>query len=600
MTRRALLALVAVVALAIAASASPLPAPAGWLLDQVKILTGPEMEGRESGTAGGERAAQHIVAELRAAGLAPLGAGASYRAEFPVPTRVRLAGANHLTLTGPASRDFRLGTDWSPTGGSADGQVEAGIVFVGYGISELDLAYDEYASVDVRGKIALALAGEPRRDDPASPFARGQAGSYGQRLYKARVARDHGARALLLVSRPHAGSDSLPPLRGASGGDLVTAAITRATAEAVLEAGGYHLDELRDQIERTLTPMSRPLPGVRARLAVQLVRESGVAANIIAILPGTDPQRAKEAVVVGAHYDHLGRSGDFSLDTDRLAVHPGADDNASGTAAVLGLARAFAAAGRTPRTLVFAFFAGEEMGLLGAGAYVRSPGFPLERTVAMVNLDMVGRLRDRRVFVGGVGSASDLEPIVRAAVVGLDLDLTLWQTPYGPSDHASFYQHGIPVLFLHTGVHEDYHRTTDTWEKINAPGLERIVTFAHRIVDRLAGGPAPVYAKVPRERVAPVMVYTGSGAGFFGIAPDGADDAPGVRLAMVQPGSPADQAGVRPGDVVLRFGGVRVYTLDEVRDVLEARKPGDTVDVVYLRDGVEHRTRAVLAARPGS
>ncbi len=597
MTRRALLALVAVVALAIAASAAPVSAPADWLLDQVKILTAPEMEGRESGTVGGERAAGHIVSELHAAGLAPRGAG-TYRAEFPVATRVHLAETNHLTLTGSAPRDFRLGTDWTPTGGSADGEVEAGIVFIGYGIAEPDLGYDEYTSVDVRGKIVLALAGEPRRDDPASPFAHALTGSYGQRLYKARVARDHGARALLFVSRPHAGSDSLPPLRGGGSGDLVAAAITRATAEAVLEAGGYRLDELRDRIDRTLTPTSRPLPGVRARLAVQLARESGVAANVIAILPGTDPRLAQEAVVVGAHYDHLGRGGDFSLDADRLAVHPGADDNASGVAAVLGLARAFAAGGGTPRTLVFAFFAGEEMGLLGAGAYVRAPAFPLERTVAMVNLDMVGRMRDRRVFVGGLGSASDLEPIVRGAAEGLDLDLTFWRTPYGPSDHASFYQAGVPVLFLHTGVHEDYHRTTDTWEKINADGLERIVTFAQRAVDRLARGPAPVYAKVPHEQSAPVMVYTGSGASFFGIAPDGADDAPGVRLAMVQPGSPADHAGVRPGDVVVRFGGVRVYTLDDVRDVLGARKPGDTVDVVYLRDGVEHRAHAVLAARP--
>jgi hypothetical protein len=602
MRRRGVVALtIALVLAGGLAWAASSPAPAPSLLDDVRVLSAPEMEGRESGTAGAERSARYIIDALRAAGIRPGGPAGSYRAPFPVPTSVRLAEGASLALAADPPRTFALGTDWTPAGGSADGVVEGEVVFVGYGISEPDLGYDDYARVDVRGRIVLALAGEPRRDDPSTPFTRTYTASYGRQLYKARVARDHGARALLYVPRPHGGADTLPPLRDSrGGGELVSAAITRATAEALLAAGGLRLGELRERIESTLASASLALPGIRVRIAVRLEREAGSGVNVVGILPGTDPGLAQEAVLVGAHYDHLGRGGNGSLDAERTAIHPGADDNASGTAGVLALARHFAVRGGTPRTLVFVLFAGEEMGLLGAGAYVRDPAFPLVRTVAMVNLDMVGRMRDRRLVVGGLDSGRGLDAVMRAAAEGLDLDLAEGRSPYTPSDHLTLYQHGVPVLFLHTGVHEDYHRTTDTWEKINAEGMERVVTLAARMIDRLARDPAPAYVKLEESRPqSPAgFAHPGAGTTYFGITHDGADDTPGVRLAMVQPGSPADRAGVRPGDVVVRFDGVRVYTLEDLREVVVRRRPGDTVAVVYLREGVEHSTQVTLGARP--
>jgi hypothetical protein len=601
MTRRGVLALVAAIGLATTfAAAAPVPVTSGWLLDQVKALSAPEMEGRESGTPGGDRSAEYIEKALRATGLRPAGEAGDYRmTPFPVPTRVRLGADNLLTLVAPSGRSFALGTDWTPTGGSIDGVTEGSLVFVGYGISASELGYDDYAGLDVRGKIVIAMAGEPRRRDRSSPFARTHTASYGQRVYKARLARERGARALLLVARPEAGPDTLPPVRNAHGaGDLVSAAITRATAEALLEAAGYALQDLREHIEASLTPASRQLPGVRVRLRVQLLRDTGSGVNLVGILPGSDPTLAREAVVVGAHYDHLGRSGNGSLDAHGAAIHPGADDNASGTAAVLALARGFAASSGTPRTLVFALFAGEELGLLGAEAYLRQPPVPLERTIAMVNLDMVGRLRANRLQVGGLDSARGLEKIVTAAAEGLGLDLTLLRSPYAPSDHASFYEHRMPVLFFHTGGHEDYHRTTDTWEKVNAAGLERVVLLAGRIIDRLARDEAPRYVRLERERTAPSAVGSAAGtASYFGISPDFADEDPGVRLALVQTASPADRAGIRKGDVVVRFGGVRVYTFDDLRDAIGERKPGDAVEVVYLRDGQERTVQATLGVR---
>src|SRR5204862_2883323 len=220
--------------------------------------------------------------------------------------------------------------------------------------------------------------------------------------------------------------------------------------------------------------------------------------KVVGILPGTDEKLRDEAIVIGAHYDHLGRGGEGSLAPDQVGtIHPGADDNASGTAAVLGLARAFAAAGGAPRTLVFVTFAGEEMGLLGSAHYVRHPALPLDRTVLMVNLDMVGRLRNDKVFVGGADSAKELRQVLDDAARGLGLTLQLRGDPFSPSDHTSFYAAGRPVLFLFTGAHGDYHRPTDTSDKINADGLRAVATLATRAITTVAAAPsAPATAKV--------------------------------------------------------------------------------------------------------
>jgi aminopeptidase YwaD len=571
------------------AAADSLPAPASWLLDQVKILSAPDMEGRASGAPGGERAAQYIADVLREAGLEPGGQAGSYLQRFSLPARTRVASESALTLGITTPRTFEVGRDWTPLGGTAEGTVDGGLVFAGYGIAAPDLGYDDYAGLDVRDKIVLVMAGEPRPGDPASPFAAGGLPPYGHRLHKITTARDRGARALLLVTWSDTKPDVLPPLRdGRAPVGLVAAAVSRATADVFLSmAGAPSLTDLRRRIESTLSPTSRELGSASVRLAVRLVREPAITANVIGILPASDPRLAGEAIVIGAHYDHLGRDG---------ALYAGADDNASGTAAVLALARRFAASGGVPRTLVFVLFGAEEVGLLGSAEYVRAPALPLERTVAMVNFDMVGRLRNDRLHIEGVDSGSTLRAAVAPVLGDSRLDVALRPGPTSPSDHLSFYRRGVPVLFFTTGGHEDHHRPTDTWERINASGLERVVQVGARVIDGLARGVAPVYAKVPTPE--PRRSRSGGGGAYLGIAPDLTDDGPGILLSMVQPGSPAAQAGVREGDVIVRFGGFRVYTFEELRDAIGAKKPGDTVDVVYIRGGSEHASRAVLAPRP--
>ena len=578
------------VAAALAGAAPPTPGGA-WLLDHVKALTAPEMEGRASGTPGAERAASYIEAEMRRLGLRPGGDGGTFRQEFTVPTGVRLADGNALSVLAPAPRALALGQDFVPLTVSADGRQEADVVFAGYGITAPELGWDDYASVDARGRIVLVLEHEPRRSDPAGPFRQPDAYHYTERSHKIINAREHGALGVLLV----VADATLPALSGhAQSAGLLVAAVSPAVADALLAPAG--LAAATRAIEAGPSPRSFLLPGARVALRASLVRERGRAANVVGVLPGRDDRVGDEAVLIGAHYDHLGRGGQGSLAPEATGrVHPGADDNASGVAAVLGLARAFVHAGGAPRTLVFAAFAGEEMGLLGSAHYVRRPAHPLERTVLMLNLDMVGRPRERTLYVGGVDSGAGLRALVQAQAGPLALRLR--GDPYGPSDHASFYAAGRPVLFLFTGAHGDYHRPTDTWDRIDTDGLADVTAFAARVVDAVAGAATPpAYARVSAPGGS-----SGRAAGygpFFGVVPEfGESGHPGVRVSGVRAGSPADRAGVRQGDVIVAFAGLTVRTLEDFTFALRGRRPGDRVEVTVLREGAERRLDAVLEER---
>ena len=567
------------------------------MVEQIKTLSSPRMGGRASGTPGADLAATHVAGVFRAAGLTPAGEAGSFLQPFSVPTGLRLGSPNDLEILAPARRHLDLGKEFTPLAVSTNGMATGELVFVGYGITAPDLGYDDYAGVEVRDRIVVAITGDPRSQDAANPFRRPEAYHYGERAHKLINARQHGAAAILLV--PHPGRDErrLPPLRGLSQPQGILAAfIASATADALLAAGGLRLGDVAETIDRTVAPQSAPLAGVKVRLEVNLVRERGTARNVIGLLRGTDPVLRDQAIVVGAHYDHLGHGGEGSLAPDANGqIHPGADDNASGTVAVMALARAFAAAGGAPRTLVFVAFSGEELGLLGSAEYVRHPAVPIDKTVLMVNLDMVGRLRDRRVYVSGVDSGSGLRALVTRLAADLPLAPELRASPFSPSDHTSFYVVGRPVLFFFTGAHADYHRPTDTWDRINGEGLATVVTLAGRVIGAVAADPTPpAYAKID----APARGGRGGYGAYFGVVPEFGEDATrGVKVTGVRPGSPAEKAGVRAGDVIVKFGGVDVTTLEDLTFVLRGKRPGDEVQVVLLRDGREETVRAVLGDR---
>jgi membrane-associated protease RseP (regulator of RpoE activity) len=280
-------------------------------------------------------------------------------------------------------------------------------------------------------------------------------------------------------------------------------------------------------------------------------------------------------------------------------VYHGADDNASGTALVLGLAEHFAA--RPPaRTLIFILFAGEEMGLLGSAHHVRQPSaVPIERMAAMLNFDMVGRLDGRSLLVGGVDTGSGFRPLVEAAGRDAGLDLELRGGGAGPSDHARFHAADVPVLFFHSGGHADYHEPSDTAEKIDAAGMEKIARLGALVATRIGEGPRPVFAKGPTPAPrASRRAWQGAGGAFLGIAADVRAGGDGVRLGSIVPGSAAERAGLRAGDVLVRLADTALHGFPDLREQLGRRRPGETIQVVYLREGLDHATSVTLGAPP--
>jgi aminopeptidase YwaD len=550
-SRSSLAALLLALLLTGIAAAPPPRLGAADLQAHVVALTAPEMEGRGSGTPGGDRAARYLVDVLTRAGLRPGGDGGTFLQEFPVAVIPSLGPGSVLESTGPAGRTLIAGRDWLPHGGSATGDVTGEVVFVGA---------DDYASVDARGRIALALAGTAT--PPGAPRP--------SRLEQLIAARRAGVRALLLVD------DTLPAVATtAAPVAILSGTVTRAGAAALL--GG---------------------PG-RTRLRIELATEERRAANVIGVVPGADPARAGEAVVIGAHYDHLGREGD--------AVYPGADDNASGTAVVLGLAQSLATA-RLPRTLVVMLFSGEEIGLVGSDYQVRHPSaVPIERMVAMLNFDMVGRLDGRHLQVGGVDTGGSFRGLVEAAAKEVGLDVDLSPAGSGPSDHTRFHDAGVPVLFFHSGSHADYHRPSDTADKIDAAGMARIADLGRLVVTRIAGGPRPIFASVPgaaaRGRAAGrrgdgSSESSGAGGAFLGVGADLRAGWDGVRLGSIVPGSAAEQAGLQAGDVLVRLDDTSLPAFSDLRALIGRHRPGDTLPLIYLRDGLDRATSVTLGTRP--
>jgi len=339
------------------------------------------------------------------------------------------------------------------------------------------------------------------------------------------------------------------------------------------------------------------LPGVKA---LPEAERPARGANVVALIPGRDPILRGQAVVVGAHYDHLGSGAAFSLSPDqRGQVHNGADDNASGTVALLEIASRLA---RAPprRSVVLVAFAGEELGLLGSAAYVRNPALPMESTIAMVNLDMVGRLRQNRLLVFGAETAAELPALLDSLNRAAGLDLKASGDGFGRSDQQSFYVAGKPVLHMFTDLHEDYHQPSDDWEKINVEGLIKVARFTAEVVRALADRAAPLTFVSKPAPVAGTGDRPSAGYGaYLGSVPDMSAGGPGVRLSGVRPESPAARSGLREGDVLLRIGDHEIADLQAMTDALRSHRPGDTVVVVYRRGAALDSTRAVLGRRGG-
>jgi len=569
-------------------------------LNDIKSLSAPAMEGRGAGTKGIARAAHLLADRYKALGLKPAGTH-SYFQPFTVITGARINGHNHLTVeTGSGKRELKVNQDYVPFSFSASAAVSGPLVFAGYGATADEFKYDDYSGLDVKDKIVVILRYEPEGFSAKS----GHAGltQHSQLITKAINARNHGARAVILLNGKLADGeeDQLTRFGSVSGPEdvgIVFVQVKNAIAESWFQAAGKSLSDVQKQINTGTSPASFAFPEslrVAANVGIQTTRAT--VNNVLAYLPG----KTDEYVIIGAHYDHLGRGNFDSLAPSQIGqIHPGADDNASGTAGVLELARLFA--GRQEqlqRGILFASFAGEELGLLGSAHWVKEPTLALDKCVAMLNMDMIGRIKDKKVFIGGVGTGSTFKPLLEQANSKSDLKLEYSASGFAASDHTSFVTKKIPVLFFFSGLHADYHKPSDTWDKINPTDAVVLLDLVSGVATQIAdSSERPAFVTVVEDRPGPA---SGGGAGYgpyFGSIPDFGQTENGVRFSDVRPGSPAAKAGLKGGDVLVQFGDKPIRNLYDFTDALRRSKVGDEVEVKVLRDGQPVTAKVKLEQR---
>jgi len=567
--------------------------------DHVKYLSRDEMKGRASGSPELDKAADYIAGQFRSWGLRPMGDGNTFFQRFQLTTGARLGSNNQLQIN---ATKLKINDDFVPIVFSSTARFEGPLVFAGYGITASNLHFDEYAGIDAKGKIVIVLRHEPQESDANSPFDGTNFTTHASFVNKVINAKQHGARGIIFITDiNHADEQVGPATRTAETDDLGIPAVhaKRETVIALLKAAGKDLDAIQKSIDKDLKPQSFDLPNTRGYIATEVVRTRRTVRNVVAAIPGSDPALKNEWVVVGAHYDHLGLGDRNSLAPAQVGqIHHGADDNASGTSGVLELAR-LAAKNKEQwkRSVLFITFAGEELGLLGSAHFVNQPPIPLKNVMGMINMDMIGRINNDRLFVGGVGTSPNFKAWLDEFNQSVRLQLDYSDSGYGASDHMSFNAKKIPVLFFFSGLHTDYHKPSDTYEKINANGALKVLSLVYMTADRMASeGKRLEYTEVQQPR----QGTAGSGGGYgpyFGSVPDFRDDLKGVLFADVQNNSPAAKAGLKQGDLLVEFDGKPIQNLYDFTYALNAKKAGDVVVVVVKRNGQDVKVEVTLEAR---
>ncbi|MBI4485902.1 MAG: M28 family peptidase [Acidobacteria bacterium] len=578
----------------------------------VAALASSRLEGRFTGTRGERLAGNYLVAQLKKIGAKPLPGRKDYRLPFTFTAGARDGGTS-LTIAadGSAGRTFSARTEVQALSFSDNADLTGPIVFAGYGIvvpagqpfgSSSAPGYDSYAGLDVKDKVVLVLRYFPEDADQQTKQVLAR---YSALRYKAMAARQHGARALLVVTGPRSpNAGEIVPMTfdtALAGSGIPAASLSGAVADQIFAASGRTLEAAQEALD-SANPHAGgfAIPNVTATLHTAVVRERQTGHNIAAYLPASTgtPIGPKRWVALGAHYDHLGRGGhgnSLARKEEAGQVHFGADDNASGSAAVLTIGEMLSKQPRR-RHVLLAFWSGEELGLVGSSAFVANPPVAVDQLAAYLNFDMVGRMQDNKLSVQAMGTSPSWAKIVEQANVAAGFDLLVQADPYQPTDVATFNQASVPCLSFFTGTHADYHRPTDTADRIEYEDLDRIVDFAAAIARRIGDQEdAPQFVKVEEP------VQSGAGrAGvrvFTGTIPDYATEVKGLLLSGVIGGGPADQAGLRKGDVIVEIAGQTIANIYDYTYALEVLKIGERVKVAYMRDGTRMETTLIPGAR---
>jgi len=567
----------------------------------VETLAAPKMEGRLTGSPGEKLAADYLVAELKKIGARPLPGMTDLRMPFTF-TAGSKDGGSRITYSG--NQNFSGGTSISALSFSDNSQATGDVVFAGYGLVVPDsqnFGYDSYAGLDVKDKIVVVLRYFP---EDADQKTRGILARYADLRYKAQAARQRGAKGMIVVTGPRSpNAGGVVPMSfdtAIAGSGIVAVSLSGDAAAPIFAVAKKNLEAVQKELDSGNPHVAGfAIPGLQLTIDAKIVREQQTGHNVVAYLPASTPTTgvSKPWIAIGAHYDHLGRggAGNSLADKDQAnQIHHGADDNASGTSAVLEIAEAISKQPRK-RNLLVAFWSGEELGLLGSNAFVNKPPVPNDQVAAYLNFDMVGRVNDNKLTVQATGSSATWPKLLEQANVAAGFDLTLQEDPYQPTDVSSFNGVSVPSLAFFTGAHQEYHKPSDTADKINYEDLDRVVEFAAAIVRRLMDtSDVPLFTKVEQK------MDTGGRAGlrlFTGTIPDYATDVKGLLLGGVIGGGPAEQAGLQKGDVIVEIAGQSITNIYDYTYALELLKIGQPAKVVYMRGGEKRETTLTPAAR---
>ena len=617
------------------------------LKNDLKYLADDKLEGRGVGTEGLNLAADYIKEQFTLAGLNVTALDGDAFQKFTMVTGSKLLENNSLKFIGPEDKsiELKLEEDFNVCSFGGSGKFSGEIVFGGYAINAKEAAYKDFEGVDVKGKIVIIMRRTPQQDNHKSPFASGHGVSRHASIQsKVSVCSSADAAAILFVNDPYSISSEAEKAVDSANNAVVKVARelakleptdesfadTRSRLNAALErvnsahgdahTGGFDtlmkfgyagngkddavpivhitaandktLSDLEAEIDTDLKPRTQVLKGWTVTGETGLERVRTEVKNVIGVLEGAGPL-ADETIVVGAHYDHVGMGGDGSLAPGVTEVHNGADDNGSGTVALIEIARQLAARKEPlPRRVVFIAFTAEEKGLIGSAKYVEQPLFPLEKTIAMFNMDMVGRLREDKLTVFGVGTSPTFKDDITRMGKAAEFKLSLKPEGFGPSDQSSFYAKKIPVLHFFTNTHSDYHRPGDDWEKINFEGIQRIANLFRDVVIHTAEvQKRPEYLEVASN----ADVERQGSRPYFGSIPDFSGEGEGYAISGVSPESPAAKGGLQGGDRIVQFGESKVSNLNDFDLALRNYSAGDEVDVTVLRDGQRVKLKVKLA-----
>ncbi len=555
------------------------------LKSYVTQLASDEFEGRLAGSEGGRKTEAFIELKFKEIGLSPLKELGGYCQSFSFTSNVSLNEGNEVVFYLGGNKEIKLvpEKDFIPASFSEDCIYEnLDVVFAGFGIKSQNPQRNDYEGIDVKGKAVVILKNGPDGDDQKSPYV-----LFYPLRYKASVARELGAKVLIVVSEDDI-KDELPKMRSgavAGSSSVTVISLKREFLKKLFESQGRKIPEIKE----LTAPSPFQFSNAKVSLKISLKRVKATSKNIVGLLKATE--NSDEYVVIGAHWDHLGRGIEGSLAEKWGEIHHGADDNGSGSAGMLEVARVLKEEKIRKRNVIFIAFAAEELGALGSVYFTKNSPVPLDKIVAMINLDMIGRLRGK-LIVEGLGTAKEWKEIIKKSNTE-NLPLGLHESGYGPSDHTSFYTQKIPVLFFFTGAHSDYHLPSDTADKINYEGEAQILNLVSKIALAIVNSPTkPTYLETKAESggKATFNVYVGT-------VPDFTEEGKGFKILSVRSNSPAEKAGIKGGDLLISLAGKKIENIYDYAYVLQEHKPGDEVEAIVIRDGKEVKLKIVFGSR---